>query len=93
MRGVASVFALLARRRRLEVLVRPLRKRRGASPLAYAAPCVVVGPPMTRGRFAPARRAADASRMVYHGRGHFPFSWSEALAALVFSAGGLIVIA
>jgi hypothetical protein len=27
---------------------------------------------------------------VFHGRGHFPFSWQEALAALVFSVGGAV---
>jgi hypothetical protein len=27
---------------------------------------------------------------VFHGRGHFPFSWEEALAALVFSVGGAV---
>ena len=28
---------------------------------------------------------------LYHGRGHFPFPWSELLAAIVFAGGGLIV--
>jgi hypothetical protein len=27
---------------------------------------------------------------VFHGRGHFPFSWQEALASLVFSVGGAV---
>jgi hypothetical protein len=27
---------------------------------------------------------------VFHGRGHFPFSWEEALASLVFSVGGAV---
>src|SRR4029453_15664479 len=28
---------------------------------------------------------------LYHGRGHFPFPWSEWIAALVFAGGGIIV--
>jgi hypothetical protein len=28
---------------------------------------------------------------LYHGRGHFPFPWSELIAAIVFAGGGLIV--
>jgi hypothetical protein len=28
---------------------------------------------------------------LYHGRGHFPFRWQEALAALVFAGGGWVL--
>jgi MFS family permease len=66
----------------------------GASPLALLLlTVIVVG--TRRWRAAAFCLALVAVQIVlahlYHGRGHFPFPWSEWIAALVFSTGGLIV--
>jgi hypothetical protein len=66
----------------------------GASPLALLLLAVIVVG-TRRWRAAAFCLALVAVQIVlahlYHGRGHFPFPWSEWIAALVFSTGGLIV--
>ena len=96
MLGVAcALVGLLALRRGWWWLFAPLAILAwGASPLALLLlTVVVVG--TRRWRAAAFCLALVAVQIVlahlYHGRGHFPFPWSEWIAALVFSTGGLIV--
>jgi hypothetical protein len=96
MLGVAfAMVGLLALRRGWWWLFAPLAILAwGASPLALLLlTVVVVG--TRRWRAAAFCLALVAVQIVlahlYHGRGHFPFPWSEWIAALVFSTGGLIV--
>jgi hypothetical protein len=94
--GVAfAMVGLLALRRGRWWLFAPLAVLAwGASPLALLLlTVVVVG--TRRWRAAAFCLALVAVQILlahlYHGRGHFPFPWSEWIAALVFSTGGLIV--
>jgi hypothetical protein len=96
MLGVAfAMVGLLALRRGRWWLFAPLAILAwGASPLALLLlTVVVVG--TRRWRAAAFCLALVAMQILlahlYHGRGHFPFPWSEWIAALVFSTGGLIV--
>ena len=96
MLGVAfALVGLLALRRGWWWLFAPLAILAwGASPLALLLlTVVVVG--TRRWRAAAFCLALVAVQIVlahlYHGRGHFPFPWSEWIAALVFSTGGSIV--
>jgi hypothetical protein len=93
MLGVAfALLALLARRAWIFALLATLTW--AASPLAVLLLAVVVVG-ARRWRAAAYVFALIALQVtlahVYHGRGHFPFPWSEWIAALVFAAGGAIV--
>ena len=96
MLGIAfALLALLALRGGWWWLFAPLAVLAwGASPLALLLLAVVlVG--LQRWRAAAFALALVAVQIVlahlYHGRGHFPFPWSELVAAIVFAGGGLIV--
>ena len=70
------------------------RARLGGEPArALLLAVVLVG--LQRWRAAAFALALVAAQIVlahlYHGRGHFPFPWSELIAAIVFAGGGLIV--
>jgi len=88
-------FALLALATRRLWLFTPLAVLAwAASPLALLLLAVgVVG--LRRRRESGLTLALIAAQIVlahlYHGRGHFPFRWQEALAALVFAAGGALL--
>src|SRR5437763_5178517 len=96
MLGIAfALLALLALRGGWWWLFAPLAVLAwGASPLAILLVAVVlVG--LQRWRAAAFALVLVAAQVVlahvYHGRGHFPFPWSELIAAIVFAGGGLIV--
>src|SRR5215218_9646530 len=96
MLGIAfALLGLLALRRGWWWLFAPLAVLAwGASPLSILLLAVVlVG--MQRWRAAAFALVLIAVQIVlahlYHGRGHFPFPWSELIAAIVFAGGGLIV--
>jgi hypothetical protein len=93
MLGVAfALLALLSRRSWVFALLAALAW--AASPLAVLLLAVVVVG-LRRWRAAAFTLALIAFQIVlahlYHGRGHFPFPWSELIAALVFAGGGTIV--
>ena len=90
MLGIAfAVPALLVRRVWLFAILATLAW--AASPLALLLLAVVVAG-LRRWRATGVTLVLIALEVVlahvYHGRGHFPFRWQEALAALVFAAGG-----
>jgi hypothetical protein len=96
MLGIAfALLALLALRAGWWWLFAPLAVLAwGASPLSILLLAVVlVG--LQRWRAAAFALVLIAAQVVlahlYHGRGHFPFPWSELIAAIVFAGGGLIV--
>src|SRR5262249_854102 len=93
--GAFALVALLALLRGWCGLFAPLAVLAGgASPLALLLLAVVVVG-LRRWRAAAFCLALVAFQIVlahlYHGRGHFPFPWSEWIAALVFATGGFLV--
>jgi hypothetical protein len=87
-----ALLALLTRRIWLFALLAALAW--AASPLALLILAVVVVGARRREASAIALAIAAAQIVlahVFHGRGHYPFPWQEAVAALVFSVGGAVL--
>ncbi|MHB8643805.1 MAG: hypothetical protein ACYDA3_13070 [Gaiellaceae bacterium] len=87
-----ALLAVLARRLWLFALLAALAW--AASPLAVLLLLVVVAGLRRRNESIVALAFALLQVVlahIYPGRGHFPFRWQEALAALVFAAGGALL--